>query len=41
MLIAGPIANLDIAILKIAQGGHRELAALRDNLGTGVVLYTL
>ena len=41
MLIAGPIADLDIAILEIAQGCYRELAALRDNLSTCIVLHTI
>ena len=41
MLIVGPIADLYVTILQVLQGCHRKLAALRDNLCTGVVLHTL
>ena len=41
MLVCCPVANLYIAILKVAQGCSSELATLGDDLGTGVVLNTL
>ena len=35
------MADLNITVLKVLQVGHGELATLRDNLSTGVVLHTL
>ena len=40
MFIIGPVADLDITVLEVLQGGHRKLAALTDDLGTHVVLHT-
>ena len=41
MLIICPVADLNVTILEVTQGGSSELATLSDNLCTGVVLDTL
>ena len=41
MLVVGPVADLDVTILQVLQGGNRELTTLRDNLCTSIVLHTL
>ena len=40
MLVIGPVADLDVTILKILQGGDGELSTLGNNLSTGIVLHT-
>ena len=41
VLVVGPVTDLDVTIFQVLQGSHGKLAALGDDLRSGIVLDTL